>query len=314
MADVVEVLRRCAGSATFAQLRLSSSGRAIRAALIDGRIERVAKGVYALPPAADPLAAARAQGGLVSHQSAALLHGFEVLARPEIPHVTVPRGRHRRSSRLDCELHWSDDAPSAHGITTKLRTVVDCLRVLPFDAGLVVADSALRIGAIRPEELLAAVAKVHGPGRAAARRVAEAADGRAESALESVLRAILIEAGIEGFSPQVPVRHGRFVARIDIGDPLDRIGLETDGFAHHSTRAALARDCRRYTNLTLLCWRMIRYSWEDVMFDRDWILESVERARAGPPVLHAINTSESRPGSATSERRPPRQLRAEAQY
>ncbi|MEU0091459.1 hypothetical protein [Kribbella sp. NPDC006257] len=125
---------------------------------------------------------------------------------------------------------------------------------------------------------------VHGPGRAAARRVAEVADGRAESALESVLRAILLEAGIEGFSPQVTVRHGRFLARIDIGDPLGRIGLETDGFAHHSTRAALARDCRRYTNLTLLGWRMIRYS------------------------------RESRPGSARSERRPPGQLRAEAQY
>src|SRR4051794_1696521 len=79
MAEVVEVLRRCAGSATFAQLRHLNSGRAIRTALTAGQIERVAKGVYALPPAADPLAAARAQGGLVSHQSAALLHGFEVL-------------------------------------------------------------------------------------------------------------------------------------------------------------------------------------------------------------------------------------------
>jgi very-short-patch-repair endonuclease len=314
MADVVEMLRRCAGSATFAQLRLSHSGRAIRAALTDGRIERVAKGMYALPPATDPLAAARAQGGLVSHQSAALLHGFEVLDQPELPHVTIPRGQHRRNTRLDCELHWSNDVPAANGITTKLRTVVDCIRVLPFDAGLVVADSALRSGAIRPEEMLAAAAKVHGPGRGAARRVAEVADGRAESALESVLRSILIEAGVEGFVPQVVVRHGRFSARIDLADPLRRIALEADGFAHHGTRAALTRDCRRHSNLTLLGWRLIRYSWEDVMFDRDWILESVERAIAGPPNLQAISSAAAGLDLAANGRRPPQERQARALF
>jgi predicted transcriptional regulator of viral defense system len=94
MSEVLDVLQRSAGTATFAELRAVVSGRAIRAALADGTIRRIAKGVYAVPPAADPLAAARAQGGVVSHLSAAVLHGFAVLELPDKPQVTVRRGQH----------------------------------------------------------------------------------------------------------------------------------------------------------------------------------------------------------------------------
>src|SRR6266566_4866961 len=112
MSEVVDVLQRRGGSATFAELRGVVSGRAIRTALARGLIRRIAKGVYALPPAADPFAAARAQGGIVSHLSAAVLHGFTVLDLPDKPQLTVPRGQHRRLSPVPCELHWADDVPS----------------------------------------------------------------------------------------------------------------------------------------------------------------------------------------------------------
>jgi hypothetical protein len=79
--EVAEILRRSAGSATFAQLRASVSGRAIRTALAAGVIRRIAKGVYALPPPSNAIAAARARGGVVSHQSAAVLHGLDVRGR-----------------------------------------------------------------------------------------------------------------------------------------------------------------------------------------------------------------------------------------
>jgi very-short-patch-repair endonuclease len=283
VADIAEILRLRAGSATFAQLRESVSRRAIRRALADGSIRRIAKGVYALPPAADPIAAARAQGGVVSHQSAAMLHGFDVLEQPALPQVTVPRGQHRRLTQLDSELHWADDVPSADGVTSKLRTVLDCARNLPFRAGLTVADSALRTGAIQPAQLVAAAANLRGPGGRQVRRVAGSADGRAESPLESVLRAILIEGGIEGFVPQVAVRGGTFSARIDLGHPELLIALEADSFAHHGTRNALTRDCRRHTNLTVLGWRLLRFSWEDVMLDGDWVAAIVRRAVGGRP-------------------------------
>jgi very-short-patch-repair endonuclease len=284
--SILEILQRCGGTATFAELRGSVSGRAIRGALADGAIRRIAKGVYAMPPAADPFAAARAQGGVVSHVSAAVLHGFSVLELPAKPHITVPRGQHRRLSSVDCELHWADGVPSDGRVTGKLRTVLDCARTLPFDAALAIADSALRLGAVDRSQLLIGAAELSGPGCLRARRVAAAADGRAESPLESVLRSILIEADIDGFEPQVVVRDDGFSARIDLGHPGLLIALEADSFAHHGTRKALTRDCRRHVNLTIRGWRLLRFSWEDVMFDREWVVDVIRQAVAGSPGHH----------------------------
>lgn len=208
-----------------------------------------------------------------------------MLDLPDKPQITVPRGQHRRLSPIPCELHWADEVPSDGVCTGKLRTVLDCARTLPFEAALTVADSALRLGAVDRSQLLVAAAELTGPGARRARRVAAAADGRAESPLESVLRSILIEAGIDGFVPQVVIRDGTFSARIDLGHPGLLIALEADGFAYHSTRTALTRDCRRQVNLTLRGWRLLRFSWEDVMFDRAW---SWTRSGRRWPYLQAI--------------------------
>jgi very-short-patch-repair endonuclease len=297
MSEVVDVLLRRGGTATFAQLRAVVSGRAIRKALADEAIRRIAKGVYALPPADDPLAAARAQGGVVSHLSAAVVHGFDVLELPAKPQITVPRGQHRRLSPLRCELRWADDVPSDGGVTGKLRTVLDCARTLPFAAALTVADSALRLGAVHPSRLRIEAAGLTGPGSRRARKVAVAADGRAESPLESVLRSILIEAGIDGFVPQVVVRDGSFSARIDLANQGLMIAIEGDSFSYHGTRDALARDCRRHANLTIRGWRLLRFSWEDVMFDQDWVVEAIRLAIAGPPGHHNATTDAHLSGS-----------------
>jgi very-short-patch-repair endonuclease len=297
MSQVVDLLQRRAGTATFSELRAVVSGRAIRAALAGGVMRRIAKGVYALPPLADPFAAARAQSGVVSHLSAAVLHGFAVLDLPGKPQITVPRGQHRRLSPVDCELHWADDVPSDDRCTGKLRTVLDCARTLSFAAGLTVADSALRLGALDRSQLMVAAAELAGPGSRRARRVAAAADGRAESPLESVLRAILIEAGIEGFEPQVVVRDDGFSARIDLGHRVLLIGLEADSFAHHGTRSALARDCRRHANLTIRGWRVLRFSWEDVMFDPAWVVHVIRQAMAGSPGHHNLRVDDAAGGT-----------------
>ena len=286
MSEVVDVLLRRGGTATFGQLRAVVSLRAIRTALDRGLITRIAKGVYALPSAADPLTAARAQGGVVSHLSAAVLHGFAVLDLPDKPQVTVPRGQHRRLSPVDCQLFWADHVPSERGRTGTLRTVLDCARTFPFAAGLTVADSALRLGVIDHSQLAVAAGELAGPGSRRARRVAAAADGRSESPLESVLRSLLIEAGVVGFEPQVVIRDGTFAARVDLGHRELLLALEADSFAHHGSRTALVRDCRRHTSLTVRGWRLLRFSWEDVMFDPDWVLDAIRQAMAGSAGHH----------------------------
>lgn len=289
--DVTEVLHRRGGSARFDQLRRSVSARQIRRAVASGAIERTAKGVYRLPGLTDALTVARSQGGVVSHLSAALLHGLAVVNNPDRVHVTVPRGQHRRQAKLGCELHWADDVPAVDEVTTVIRTVLDCARALPFAEGLAIADSALRVTDVVRDDLDTAVAKLRGPHTARARRVVAHADGRAESVLESVLRAVLVDAGITEFVPQVEVKDEQFSARIDLAHPGLMIAVEADSFTHHGTRTALVSDCRRHSNLTIRGWRLLRFTWEDVIYDPDWVVEIVRAAIDGPPGHHIVQSA-----------------------
>jgi very-short-patch-repair endonuclease len=287
MPDVVEVLSRRGGIATFGDLRTLVPARAIRAALSGGDIIRVAKGVYALPQAPPALAAARSHGGVVSHVSAALHWGFGVIDEPLLPHVTLLPKQVRRRTGLPCTLHWAD-VPALDDVTTPIRTVIDCIRTLPLAQALAVVDSALRSGIVDEDELLHAVAQLRGPHRRRIQRVAGLADKRAESVLESAFRALLIEAGIEDFVPQVLVQDREFSARIDLANLRLRLGLEADGFEHHGGRQALARDCRRHVNLAIRGWRVLRFSWEDIMYDPEWVIDAVRRASGLPPLTNRI--------------------------
>ncbi len=61
------------------------------------------------------------------------------------------------------------------------------------------------------------------------------------------------------------------MVHVDLGDPERRIVIEADSFAHLRGRADLARDCRRYDELVADSWRLLRFAWEHVMFERDWV-------------------------------------------
>ncbi|MGY4767478.1 endonuclease domain-containing protein [Kribbella sp. CWNU-51] len=162
--------------------------------------------------------------------------------------------------------------------------MLDCIRTLTLPEALAVADTALRAGCLDQDELVDAAAELRGPHRRRILRIAGLADGRSESVLESALRALLIERGFEGFVPQVVVRDSRFSARLDLANPGLRVGLEAEGFEHHSTRRALVRDCRRQVNLTIRGWSILRFSWEDVMFDGEWVVSAVEQATGLAPL------------------------------
>jgi very-short-patch-repair endonuclease len=155
--------------------------------------------------------------------------------------------------------------------TSPWRTVLDCAATLPFREGLAVADSALRLGLVGREDLLALTPR-GGATAPRIRRVAEAADGDAANPFESALRAEVLDAGLLGFVPQQPVRlsNGATV-RVDLGDPRRRLALEADSFEHHGSRRALRDDCRRYDELLRVGWRVLRFAWEHVVLDAAWL-------------------------------------------
>jgi very-short-patch-repair endonuclease len=111
------------------------------------------------------------------------------------------------------------------------------------------------------------VAAARSPNRDRGRRVrvAESADGRAANAFESVLRALVLDAGFVSFEPQVPIRTAGGLFVVDLADRRRRLVIEGDSYTHHGTRSAFVRDCERYDALVADGWTVLRFTWEHVM-------------------------------------------------
>jgi very-short-patch-repair endonuclease len=267
-----QVLKAMDGRATWQQLRRLSTQHAVRRALDQGLIVRARRGDYMLPELPRNDAVAARVGGVISHLSAAVDHGLAVLVRPDA--VARHRAAHLLGARpAGATLHYTVLAPQdvRRARTTVLRTVLDCAATLPFAEGLAVADSALREGYLRPEDLAEAAQERRGPGARAVRRVARTADGDAANPFESALRAAVLDAGLTGFGPQQPVPIGGMTLHVDLGDPRRRIAVEADSFTHHGTRTALRDDCRRYDELVRSGWTVLRFAWEHVVLDPAWV-------------------------------------------
>ncbi len=272
--DAVAALTRLGGCATWGQLMDLTTGYAVRRATRRGRVVRLSRGRYGLPAVEEHRREAHRRTAVLSHLSAAAKHGWPVKHLPQQPWVTVPRKRHLTAAdRAGVHVTWRDLTPGEveDGVTTPLRTVLDCALNLPFDEALVVADAALRCGDVRPHELADAVPVLHGIGSPQARRIAGAADGRAANAFESVLRAICLDVPGLSVTPQVPLADDGIWVVVDLADARLRLVIEAEGFEFHGTRRGLVRDCRRYTEITVLGWSILRFTWEDVMYDPAWV-------------------------------------------
>src|SRR5690606_34204047 len=77
--EVDELLRRWGGVATRAQLLGRLSRSEVDRALVDGSVLRVGHGRYGLPHLTSDLATAHRLSAVLSHESAALHHGWPVL-------------------------------------------------------------------------------------------------------------------------------------------------------------------------------------------------------------------------------------------
>jgi very-short-patch-repair endonuclease len=267
MTPEVAVLR-LGGIASFDELRDLTTRRRLRTALARGQVIRVSRGLYALPAIGDAKLAAARLGGVVSHLSAALYWGWKVKFPPERPSITVPRRRSRLHAGY-VEVHWADLKLEQidHGVTTRVQTVIDCARSCPFDVAVAVADSALRAG-VRREDLVAAAEASPRTGRSRALRVLKAADPRSANPFESVLKAIAIDVPGLCVEPQQQVGD---VGLVDLLDKRLRLVIEADSFEFHSSRPSLARDIRRYTGFARLGYVVVRFTWEEAMFDADYV-------------------------------------------
>lgn len=293
-----QALERLGGVAETAALLRRTSRRQISAALRDCSIVRDNRGRYSLPGVAEALRAANRLAGILTEDSAAQYYCWELKHPPTSPCIAVPRnrkltGHRRRGVRVRYVDIPGEDVDRI--ATSHAATVITCAARMPFDEALAVADSALRHRDVTKPELIRRAETMPLRYRARCLRVVRAACDKAANPFESVLRAIAID--VPGLSVEAQV-WVEGIGRPDLLDRALRLVLEADSFEFHGTRKALKHDCERYNAFVVGGWLVLRFSYEHVMFEPEYVqrvlvsvLELLSAARMGRALEH---TQESR--------------------
>lgn len=272
--DVLDLVRRAGGVAPRRQLVELGLRRETDSAVRAGELVLLARRWVALPAARSAVNEARAAHGVLAGTSAALHHGWAVAHPPERPVVIVPRNDSHKRPHLDLRRRDLPPDASRGWVLTPVATVIDCAQTLEFDEALAVADSALRSRRVHRDELLAAASRVPARFRARVFRVIEHADGAAANPFESVARARAIEVGLD-----VLAQYWIDGRRPDMTDVGRQIVIECDSYEWHAPPEQFRADVRRYTELTVAGWIVVRLVWEDVMFKPDDVRATLRQAK-----------------------------------
>ena len=220
--------------------------------------------------------------------SAGLLHGFDRLGRgPErvrLYRQAGPPWRDGEVAVLTCGLpntHLTSvmDVPC----TTGARTVIDLARWVSFRGGVVVADSALRLGVNRRELEQVARDCTRWPGIRKARQVMAFADGRAATPLESISRAAFREMGLPAPELQATLawdEWGNPRIIVDFYWPDFGVVGEADGLMKYddTDRQALRNEKLRQEELEDLGYVVVRWTWDDIWRRPDWVVMRLRKA------------------------------------
>jgi very-short-patch-repair endonuclease len=149
----------------------------------------------------------------------------------------------------------------------------------------VIADSAMRKGLVTIDELRSPAAAARGRHAGRLQRVVAQADSRRGSVLESLLRMLLVQAGLVLDKTRWSIRDddGLFVAVVDFAWLGARLIVEADGFEFHRDRSDYRKDRRRANAFCRLDWRLLRFSWEDIRLEPEYVVEAIRYELAKAP-------------------------------
>jgi hypothetical protein len=207
------------------------------------------------------------------HDVAVRSGGRRQQTRPRTPGratTSPPRQSESRRVLIRRRLALTPDdivqLPSGIWVTTELRTAMDCCVVLSHEAAVCLLDAGLREKRFSHDELREQVqARAGKPGVRSQERAVSAADGRAESAAETLTRLLLLPS-LPGLVPQLKLRdeHDRVFARFDLGDPAAKFAVETDGRRGHEGKEMAAKDHARDRRTGAWGWKTERVTWFDI--------------------------------------------------
>jgi hypothetical protein len=286
-----------------------SEGR-LRQLVRNGELVALRRGVYAradsLASATDDparmhafrVAAALLSAGALasaSHQSAAILHGLDLLGRQPESLVTLTRPSHlggSRARRNDLKIYTGVLLPGHvtkhYGlpVTSVARTVVDLARTSPFMNGVVVADSALHARKTTQAELGSLLAACSSwPGVHRARRVVAFSDQRSESVLESCARVMFDEYDLPAPDLQVDIGDKEFIGRVDFCWLEHLTIAEADGMIKYADPARAAAQLQRDQLLREVGYKVVHFTWRQLFRQTERVIARIRDAFARPSAI-----------------------------
>jgi hypothetical protein len=178
-------------------------------------------------------------GGAIGGRSAAALYGVTVAATEDPVEVVVPR-RVRFGPFRGLDVHAADLLDGdvrqldGMGVTTPVRTSWDLAQWLDLVEAVAIIDLLIQRRLVTVADLEAYATRRSGHrGWRRLLRAATLADPGAESPRESRLRVRLVLAGVPAPVTQYLIqRGGRFLARVDLAWPEQKVAVEYDGLWH----------------------------------------------------------------------------------
>jgi hypothetical protein len=270
--NTIAVLERAGGFATTAQLLTVMTRQQLDVKVKNGSLVRVWYGVYAAEPPNlfGRLAALdifMGQPAIACMGTAAALYGFDTANTTTI-HVLDPGVRMRPAIGLMVHQRTGAQLQRVAGrlATAPAWTAVEVARQLHRPRALATLDAALRSRDCTVKDLEDAVDEQRGRrGIVAVRQLMPFADGRAESAMESEARLVMIDHGLPLPELQYPIlgRDGE-LWRVDFAWPEYRLVAEYESVDWHAGRDEMLRDKTRWGKIQELGWTIIPIVVDDV--------------------------------------------------
>lgn len=270
--DAFRLLRGAGGLTTTRQLLTVMTRQQLDVQVKKGALVRVWYGVYA---AAEPDLVGRlraldllmGQHAVACMGTAARLYGFDVENTTAI-HILDPGVRMRPTTGLMVHQRVGAQLRSVAGrlVTAPAWTAVEVARELRRPRALATLDTALRSGWCTSRELEQAALEQHGRrGIIAVRELLPYVDGRAESAMESEARLVMIDYGVPTPELQYPIygRNGE-LWRADFAWPEVMVAAEYESIDWHAGGPEMLRDKIRSGGIQDVGWTSIPIVVDDV--------------------------------------------------
>jgi len=283
------------GSITSAEIQaLGGSREWLSRREREGWLERCGPSTYRLPGATSEWHATLAAvchrlGAVVSHESAAQLHGMPRLKRGLLV-VTVPVRRSNRYPGVDVrqktdltpeQMVWKAGLP----VTTPARTIIDLAAQLGVKRLARLVDWTVAQGLTSHETLLGLFADLGRrgkPGTKKLRKVMEDRGGtpdRDPSELESRLLDLIERASLppptkEFKAPWLAPTNGR----VDLAYREHLLVIEADSRRWHTQADAFLTDRERDNLAQLAGWRVLRFTWWDIEQRPEYVVLTIRRA------------------------------------